>query len=63
MLPSAAVSAMLEVLQRCFPDRYHGWLPALKEMVPSLGANLSDEPALAEELHMWTTEALALGTP
>jgi malate dehydrogenase (quinone) len=60
---STAVSAMLEVLQRCFPDRYHGWLPALKAMVPSLGANLSEEPALAEELRAWTTEALALGTP
>jgi len=57
---STAVSAMLGVLQRCFPERYQAWLPTLKDMVPSLGATLSDEPALFEELHSWTTEALQL---
>jgi malate dehydrogenase (quinone) len=30
-------------------------------MVPSLGVTLSDEPALFEELHAWTTKALRLG--
>jgi malate dehydrogenase (quinone) len=58
---STAVSAMLGVLQRCFPERYQAWLPTLKDMVPSLGATLSDEPALFEELHSWTTKALQLG--
>jgi malate dehydrogenase (quinone) len=58
---STAVSAMLGVLQRCFPERYRAWLPTLKDMVPSLGATLSDEPALFEELHSWTTKALQLG--
>ncbi|MCV7332623.1 malate dehydrogenase (quinone) [Mycobacterium cookii] len=58
---STAVSAMLGVLQRCFPARYQGWLPTLKEMVPSLGVTLSDEPALADELRTWTAKALQLG--
>ncbi len=37
---------MLDVLERCFTDRYQSWLPKLKEMVPSLGTKLSDEPEL-----------------
>lgn len=57
---STAVTAMLDVLQRCFPDRYRNWLPTLTEMVPSLGVTLSDEPALYEELRAWTTKALEL---
>jgi malate dehydrogenase (quinone) len=58
---STAVSAMLGVLQSCYADRYQTWLPILKEMVPSLGAALSDEPVLFEELRWWTNKALALG--
>ncbi len=57
---STAVSAMLEVVQRCFADRYPGWLPTLKEMVPSLGVELSREPALYDELWSWGTRALKL---
>ncbi len=57
---STAVSAMLDVLQRCFPDRYPAWRPMLEEMVPSLGASLSSEPALYEEVRSWTAKALGL---
>jgi malate dehydrogenase (quinone) len=57
---STAVSAMLGVLQRCYADRYQTWLPILKEMVPSLGAALSHEPVLLEELRSWTNKALGL---
>ena len=35
---STAVPIMLDVLKRCFADRYQSWLPTLKVMVPSLGA-------------------------
>jgi malate dehydrogenase (quinone) len=59
---STAVSAMLDVLHRCFPDRYQAWLPTLKGMVPSLGATLSDEPALFDEVWSWGTKALRLGS-
>lgn len=57
---STAVPAMLDVLERCFPDRFPGWLPTLKEMVPSLGTKLSDEPALFEEVWSWGTKVLGL---
>ncbi|OJZ63741.1 malate:quinone oxidoreductase, partial [Mycobacterium paraffinicum] len=57
---STAVSAMLEVLERCFAGRYGSWLPRLKEMVPSLGVELSREPALYDEVWSWSTEVLGL---
>jgi len=58
---STAVPAMLDVLQRCFAGRYQSWLPTLKEMVPSLGAELSREPALYDEVWSSGTKALRLG--
>ena len=57
---STAVPAMLDVLQRCFADRYSSWLPKLKEMVPSLGIELSREPALFDDVWSWGTRALRL---
>lgn len=57
---STAVPAMLGVLERCFPDRYQSWQPTLKEMVPSLGAQLSREPALFDEVWSWGTRVLQL---
>lgn len=57
---STAVPAMLDVLQRCFADRYQAWTPKLKEMVPSLGTKLSDEPKLFEEVWSWGTKVLKL---
>jgi malate dehydrogenase (quinone) len=58
---STAVPAMLDVLERCFADRYQSWLPMLKEMVPSLGAQLSREPALFDEVWSRGTKVLGLG--
>jgi malate dehydrogenase (quinone) len=60
---STAVPAMLDVMQRCFSDRYPSWLPKLKHMVPSLGAELSNEPALFEEVWSWGTKVLKLDKP
>jgi malate dehydrogenase (quinone) len=60
---STAVPAMLDVMQRCFTDRYPSWLPKLKVMVPSLGTELSNEPALFEEVWSWGTEVLKLDKP
>ncbi|WP_297698830.1 malate dehydrogenase (quinone) [Mycobacterium sp.] len=57
---STAVPIMLDVLQRCFANRFQAWRPALKEMVPSLGATLSDEPALYDEVFSWGTRVLGL---
>lgn len=57
---STAVPAMLEVLQRCFPAQYPSWEPNLKEMVPSLGSKLSDEPGLFTEVWEHGTRVLGL---
>lgn len=58
---STAVPAMLDVLQRCFGDRYDTWQPKLKEMVPSLGKKLAEDPALFREVFDWTSRGLQLG--
>ncbi len=60
---STAVPAMLDVMERCFGDRYQSWLPKLKEMVPSLGTALSNEPALFSEVWDWGTKVLRLDAP
>ena len=60
---STAVPAMLEVMERCFADQYQGWLPKLKEMVPSLGTKLSTEPALFNEVWDYGTKVLKLDAP
>ncbi len=60
---STAVPAMFDVMERCFADRYASWLPKLKEMVPSLGTELSDEPKLFEEVWAHGTKVLKLDKP
>ena len=58
---STAVPAMLDVMERCFNDRYTAsWQPKLKEMIPSLGTKLSDEPGLYDEVWAWGTKVLGL---
>ncbi len=61
---STAVPAMLDVMERCFSDRYTGaWQPKLKEMIPSLGTKLSTEPGLFDEVWTWGTRVLGLEQP
>ncbi|MGV9753338.1 malate dehydrogenase (quinone) [Nocardia farcinica] len=57
---STCVTAMLDVLQRCFPREYADWTPRLREMIPSLGVKLSEDKALFHEVWDWTTKALHL---
>ncbi|MBF6329441.1 malate dehydrogenase (quinone) [Nocardia transvalensis] len=57
---STCVSAMLDVLQKCFPGEFTGWMPKLKEMVPSLGVKLSENQALFHEVWDWSTKTLRL---
>jgi malate dehydrogenase (quinone) len=57
---STAVPAMLEVMERCFSDRFAQWQPKLKEMIPSLGVKLSENPKLFDEVWSWGTEVLGL---
>jgi len=57
---STATSAMLTLLERCFPDRIDGWRPLLQEAIPSYGHKLSDEPTLLAEVFADTTRTLEL---
>jgi malate dehydrogenase (quinone) len=44
---STAVAIMIDVLERCFPQRIGGWSKKLRGMVPSYGTKLSDDADLA----------------
>lgn len=57
---STAVPIMLDVLEKCFPDRFDGWRPRLVEMIPSYGKRLSDDPDAAEATLASTAEALGI---
>ncbi|WP_293784635.1 malate dehydrogenase (quinone) [uncultured Aeromicrobium sp.] len=57
---STSVAAMLEVLERCFSSRMEAWKPKLKEMVPSYGVSLQENPSLLADLRSWTDRALKL---
>ncbi|AXI10916.1 malate:quinone oxidoreductase [Oceanobacillus zhaokaii] len=57
---STAVSIMLEVLEKCFPEYIDKWEPKIKEMVPSYGMLLLENPKLIREIHASTANALGL---
>ncbi|MFD1723043.1 malate:quinone oxidoreductase [Amnibacterium endophyticum] len=57
---STAAAIMLDVLQRCFPDRMAGWRSELTELVPTYGTLLSDDPRTARKVAERTAEALGL---
>ena len=57
---STAVPIMFAVLQRCFPDEFEGWRPAIKRMVPSFGTSLSDDPKFAVKVLSSTEKTLAI---
>ncbi|WP_246625836.1 malate dehydrogenase (quinone) [Modestobacter italicus] len=57
---STATSAMLTLLERCFPDRIDAWRPLLQEAIPSYGRELSAEPELLAQVRADTTKTLEL---
>jgi malate dehydrogenase (quinone) len=57
---STATSAMLTLLERCFPDRIDGWRPLLQAAIPSYGHKLSEEPELLAQVFADTTRTLEL---
>ena len=57
---STAVHVMLEVLTKCFPERMNEWEPKIKEIIPSYGASLMENPKLLHEVHTSTAESLGL---
>lgn len=59
---STAVSIMINLLERCFPEKVHttAWQQKLKKMVPSYGYVLSEDAELSEKIRTQTTHALNL---
>ena len=57
---STAVSVMLEVMKKCFPEQIKAWEPKIKEMIPSYGVSLVENPDLFHKLHASTERALSL---
>ena len=57
---STAVHVMLEVIEKCFPQYLEAWKPKIKEMIPSYGLSLSENPELFRTLQQSTAQALGL---
>ncbi|WP_298789078.1 malate dehydrogenase (quinone) [uncultured Marinococcus sp.] len=57
---SVSVSIMLEVLNKCFPEHLEAWEPKLKEIIPSYGKSLEDNPELLDMVHDSTSRTLKL---
>ncbi|WP_342598161.1 malate:quinone oxidoreductase [Psychrobacillus sp. FSL H8-0483] len=57
---STAVHVMLEILNKCFPQHIKEWEPKIKEMIPSYGVPLMENPELLHEIHTSTAESLGL---
>ena len=61
---STAVSIMLGMLRRCFPDKAGTpeWQQKLKQMIPSFGESLADNEALCNRIRKETSEVLGIHT-
>jgi malate dehydrogenase (quinone) len=62
---STSVEAMLTVLERCFPEQLatEQWRSVLKEMIPSYGDSLIDNPSLLKDVREYTLDSLGLNAP
>ncbi|KQL48266.1 malate:quinone oxidoreductase [Brevibacillus choshinensis] len=59
---STAVSVMLDLMKKCFPQHVDAWEPKIKEMIPSYGLSLLKEPELIHEIHSSTARSLGLNS-
>ena len=57
---STAVHVMLEVIGKCFPQHMEEWEPKIKEMIPSYGLSLAENPELLQEIYTSAVKALDL---
>ncbi|SOC08587.1 malate dehydrogenase (quinone) [Ureibacillus xyleni] len=57
---STAVHVMLEVMKKCFPQEMKSWEPKIKQMIPSYGVSLVENPKLFKELLDSTAKSLGL---
>tara|TARA_B100000676_G_scaffold96781_1_gene96694 strand:+ start:1885 stop:3366 length:1482 start_codon:yes stop_codon:yes gene_type:complete len=59
---SVAVQAMIEVLERCFPEKMaSGWDKRLKEMIPSYGESLKNDAELLGRIRSEVLSTLKIG--
>jgi malate dehydrogenase (quinone) len=61
---STAVSIMLDLLKRCFPDQLASaaWQEKLRAIIPSFGRSLAQDADLTRELRQHTSRVLGLPT-
>jgi malate dehydrogenase (quinone) len=59
---STAVSIMLSLLKKCFPNKVEteAWKEKLRKMIPSYGKSLGDDAGLCREIRAWTSRVLGL---
>lgn len=57
---STAVPVMIDLLKNSFPQHMKEWQPKIKEMIPSYGKSLVENPELLSDIHASTAEALGL---
>lgn len=62
---STAVSIMINLLKQCFPDEINSnaWSSKLKEIIPSYGRQLNNDPILCQKIREWTSSVLQLNVP
>lgn len=57
---SVAVDVMLKLMKDCFPQEYSTWEAKIKEMIPTYGIALQQNPALLKQVQEETAQALKL---
>lgn len=59
---STAVSIMITLMERCFPEYMNKpeWQQKLRQMIPSYGLSLSENASLTETIRTETTRVLEL---
>ena len=57
---STAVHVMLTLFERCFPEKMPAWRETLRELIPSYGTKLNDDPAAARAALERTARVLRL---
>lgn len=57
---SVCVDAMLELLSRAFPEEFSAGQEKIKEMIPTYGVSLSDNPDTFKEVNERTADSLGL---
>lgn len=57
---SVAVAVMLDVISRLYKTELPAWQSKLRDMIPSYGQSIADDPALCEQIRTETADTLHL---